>query len=79
MIELPYIPNTPQTAKLYQLEEKRKELNRAIAKEYARLLEHTKEEFWTKTMPEVLLSFLHNYAPSTALPAAEAYVALHKK
>lgn len=71
---LPHIGRNDDTEKLYAIEHERSEIIKKNGKELAKILGHTEEEFWEKTMPEVLASTLDSYAPPTGIAAALGYL-----
>lgn len=71
---IPYIGQCKATEKLYKLEEKRSAAIKAAALELGKVLGHTPEEFWSRTMPETIASILDTYTTSLSVPAAAAYL-----
>lgn len=65
---------TKETAKLYDLEDRRDELIKGCAREWARLLGFTDEEFWTVAVPQQLFDLLEAFDHRAAKVAAEAYL-----
>ena len=69
-----WIGEGPESAKLYELERFRNDYINRAAKELAKLLGHTPNDYWYKTMPEALLSILDSFDRQAALLAAEAFI-----
>lgn len=61
--------------KLYRLEHVRSESIRAAAKELAVVLGHTREQFYSATMPQALASLLESYERPCSICAALMYLA----
>lgn len=77
-LTLHFITRNTKTERLYRLEEQRRDLMRQVAEEYARLLGYPEAEFYTRTIPEVLMGVLDQYAPSTSVPAAKRYLEIYE-
>lgn len=75
--EGPYIPSTER--KLYRLEEKRNDAIHEAAVELGNVLGHDERQFWTRTVPEALLSVLQNFDRTAARLAAEAFLEKMRK
>lgn len=71
---LPRIGLNTDTEKLYRLENDRAREIGASARELGRLLGHTKNEYWTRTMPEALASILDSYETPAAVAGALGYL-----
>lgn len=78
-LQLPFIARSEKTERLYQLEEARQVAIAVAAKEYAKLMGYTEEEYYTRTIPEVLLSVLDSYSPSISVRVAKRFVELKEK
>lgn len=70
--EIPFIGEGAE--KLYALEDTRNKAIKAAAQELADVLGHTKEEYWTKTIPEALANVLESYERAASVAAAIGYL-----
>lgn len=60
--------------KLYKLEARRNQLLEDCAKEQGRILGHDPKQFWTHSVPEMLLSVLTSWERDAAILAAQAFL-----
>lgn len=60
--------------KLYELENRRTEIIRACAEEWARHCDVNKKEFWTRSLPQALFDTLEKYQTECSIVAAEAFL-----
>ena len=72
--EFKRIAKGPRTAKLYRLEDHAADSLIAAAREAGALRGETKEEFWTRTMPQELLDFLDRFDGMATVYACRAYL-----
>ena len=66
------IDRSYSTEKLYKLEDDRADAIGDTAKELGHVLGHSKDQYWSHTMPEALLSILDSYERVAAEAAAMA-------
>jgi hypothetical protein len=59
---------------LYRLEEKRSEAIQACAHEWAKLMDVSSDDLWSKSMPQALFDTLETFDTSCAIIAAEAFL-----
>lgn len=67
------------TQKLYELEERASAAFKAAGVELGRVLEHAGGDFYTKTLPEALLTVLMQWDNHASYYAARAYVEWYEK
>lgn len=65
--------------RLYQAEEERTKAIKKAAKELAKVLGHSEDEFWSKTMPQALFDILISFDTTAATEAATAFLEENKK
>ena len=74
-----HIPQTPETEKLYSLEDQRNALIEACATEWASIMGVPLAEFWTRAVPAQLFNILESYDRRASKVAAEAYLEFHRQ
>lgn len=69
-----FVGRSAATAKLYRSEADRNDAIRAAGRELGKVLGHSEEEFWSRTMPEELRSVLDSFSPRMVRVVVEAWL-----